>query len=231
MAASDHANEALRVYPSRTADDGGWWCAAYGDLKAPQGWEFLPAGDAFVTQQVKRAGPHWVVVRARKGYTETLGILAPPSIIKAACSLAEETATRRKQARARSGERRLAQEQTYRKQFVEAVLRYLDFAPRHSALTREIADGAAQQATAVGSGRVGRTSKLTLEAKAELAARAYIRHNYTRYEERMAREGLFEVDSFVHHTIKEQAQEEVDQFLERHRRKRGPRASSERSKR
>ena len=81
------------------------------------------------------------------------------------------------------------------------MLRYLNFSPRHRALAKEIADGAAQQATAVGSGRVGRTSKLTLEEKVELAARAYIRHHHAHYEERLVEAGLFELDSFVHHMI------------------------------
>ena len=220
MAGSDHADEVLRVYASRTLDNG-WWCPVYGDLKAPVGWEFLPRGDAFVTRQVKRLGPHWVVVRRGKGYTETLGLLAPAASINTARGLASETAARREATRAASGERREKQEQAYRQQFSEAVLRILDFAPRHRALALEIAEGAAQQATEVGSGRVGRTAKLSLEEKAELAARAYIRHQYTRYEERIIKAGLFEPDHGdpVYRDLRARAQEEVDEFLERHRRR------------
>lgn len=218
MATSDHADEVLRVYASRTLDNG-WWCPSYGDLESPQGWEFVPRGDAFVTRQVKKLGPHWVVVRRGKGYTETLGLLAPPASIETARVLASETAARREAVRAASGERREKQEQVYRQQFAEAVLRILDFAPRYRALAQKIAEEAAQQATEVGSGRVGRTAKLTLEEKAELAARAYIRHHHTRYEERLMKAGLFEPDHGdpVYRDLRARAQEEVDEFLEQHR--------------
>lgn len=216
MAVSQHAGEVLRVYPSKTNDDG-WWCPQYGDIETPEGWGSLPAGDAFITRQVKRLGPHWIVVRARKGYTQTLGVLAPSENIEKARKLAEDTAARREIARSNSRERREQQEQDYRKRFAEAVLQYLDFAPRYRAMAQRIAEGSSQQATVVGSGRVGRTAKLSLEQKAELAARAYIRHHYTKYEDRLLESGLVELDSFAHRDIREQAHEEVDEFLEKHR--------------
>lgn len=221
MAASDHADELLRVYASRTLDNG-WWCPSYGDLESPQGWEFLPRGDAFETRQVKRLGLHWVVVMRRKDYTETLGLLAPATSIEAARGLASETAARREATRAVSRERREKQEQVYGWQFAEAVLRFLDFAPRYRALAQRIAEGAAQRSTEVSSGRVGRTAKLSLEEKAALAARAYIRHHHTKYEERLLEAGIFEphADDYVYREVRQQAQEEVDEFLERHRRQR-----------
>lgn len=219
MAASDHDDELLVVYPSRTTDDS-WWCATYGDLKAPQGWEFLPRGDAFITRQVKRLGLYWVVVRKRKDYTEPLGLLAPATSIEAARALASETASRREVTRAVSRERREKQEQIYRQQFAEAVIRFLEFAPRYRALARKIAEGVAEHATEVGSDRVGRTAKLSLEEKAELAARAYIRHHHTKYEERLLRVGLFEPshDDPIYRDLRQEAHEEVNEFLERHRR-------------
>lgn len=217
MAASNHAGEVLRVYPSRTIDEG-WWSPEYGDIEAPRGWEFLPAGDAFVTREVKRRGPCWVVVRAREGYTQTLGLLAPRTSIQAARAEAEETAADREATRERSRLRREDQQRAYARQFAEAVLRFLGFAPRYRVMAEEIAQGAAERATAVGSGRVGRTAKLSLEAKAELAARAYIRHRHTSYEERLIEEGLFDLDTLTYHDVRTQAREEVDEFLERHRR-------------
>ncbi|MEW5933887.1 MAG: DUF2293 domain-containing protein, partial [Bacillota bacterium] len=91
---------------------------------------------------------------------------------------------------------------------------YLDFAPEHSALAEEVARAAAARAAAVGTGRVGRTRQLALEEKAALAARAYIRHRYTRYEEILAQPFAEE----FYRGIKAAAQDEVDEFLERHRR-------------
>lgn len=73
----------------------------------------------------------------------------------------------------------------------------------------------------MGSGRVGRTSKLSLEEKAELAARAYIRHNHTRYEDRLMNAGPLEpdLDDPLYRELRARAHEEVDRFLERRRRK------------
>lgn len=216
MPSDDHSDEILRVWPSRT-DDKDWWSPLYGDIDTPAGWDSQEPGDPFITRQIKQMGPYWVALRARKGYTETLGILAPAANIEAARRLAQETAARRSAARARSQEQRARRETSYRQVFAEAVLRYLDFAPRYRALARKIAEAVAAHATAVSSGRVGRTAKLSLEDKAELAARAYIRHRYTKYEDRLAREGLFDVGREVHRDIRSDAQEEVDEFLEKHR--------------
>lgn len=50
----------------------GYWNPERGNLTVPGGWGFVPAGDAFVTREVKK-GPHWVLVKRRKGYAATLG--------------------------------------------------------------------------------------------------------------------------------------------------------------
>lgn len=216
MPSADHSDEILRVWPSRT-EDKAWWSPLYGDIDTPAGWDSQEPGNPFITRRVKLMGPYWVALRARKGHTETLGILAPAANIEAATRLAEETEAARSAARTRSQGQRIRRETAYRQLFADAVLRYLDFAPRYQALALKIAKAVADRATAVGSGRVGRTAKLTLEDKAELAARAYIRHRYTKYEDR-ARDGLFDLDREVHLVIRDGSQEEVDEFLEKHRR-------------
>lgn len=208
----------LGVYPARPeeipgGDEGwdAWWTPGLGLVRTPPGWVFLPRGKRFVTRKVKEWGRYWVVLRRRPGYTETLGLLAPEEAAAEALRLAEEVRGRRRAASARARERA---EERYRRQLEQAMLAYLDFAPEHSVLAEEIARGAASRAAVVGSGRVGRTRKLALEEKAALAARAYIRHRYTRYEEMLAQpfaEGFYR-------GIKAAAQEEVDEFLERHRR-------------
>ena len=66
------------------------------------------------------------------------------------------------------------------------------------------------------SGRVGRTQKLTLKEKAALAARAYIRHKYTSYDDQLIEYGPSS-DS-LYRDIKRDAQEEIEAFLGRHRR-------------
>ena len=218
MSDSGRADEVLRVHRSRTLD-GGFWSPAYGDLSGPKEWEFLPAGDANLTRTVKRLGPHWVVVKSGKGYTRTVGVLAPSPSVGEARKLAETTEVRRLNTRKQSLERRQRQEGRYKQCFAEAVLKYLSFAPRHADVAQRIAEGAAQRATVVGSGRVGRTQTLSLEEKAELAARAYIRHRHTKFEDRLiGHEAFLEPEDFAYREAKAEAHEEVDEFLRRHRR-------------
>lgn len=220
MKPDDYAQEVLKVYASRTLD-GCWWHPEHGDLKGPAEWEFLPPGDAYLTRTVKRLGPHWVVLKRGKGYTATVGVLAPAANVQEARRLAEETKARRESTRERSQQRREQKERSYRERFAEAVLRYLDFASGHGKLAKEIAEGAAERATEVGSGRVGRTAKLALEEKAELAARAYVRHRHTGFEERLIDASLFDVADYVYREARAESREEVDEFLRRHRRRGG----------
>jgi len=191
-----------------------------------EGWESLPPGDAFVTRQVKLMGPHWVAKNAAKGYTKTLGIWAPKENIEAAQRLAEETSAQREAKRVVSRTQRQKQEAKYREQFAEAVSEYLDFAPKHEQLAHDIAKAVAERATEVGSERVGRTRKLSLEEKARLAARAHIRHNCTKYEDRLFdSEFQSELGHYLsrkiksYGEIKSEAEEAVDKFLNRHRKR------------
>ncbi|MFW0859078.1 MAG: DUF2293 domain-containing protein [Dehalococcoidia bacterium] len=217
----DHSDEILWVYPPRTESQN-WWCRQYGDIEIPERWESLSPGDAFVTRQVKLMGPHWVAKKRAKGYTKTLGIWAPKENIEAAQKLAEETRAQREANRVISRAARERQEVKYQEQFAEAVYKYLGFAPRHEKLARDIARGVAEHATQVGSDRVGRTRKLPLEEKAMLAARAYIRHNYTKYEDRLLNSEfpLESGDYLCYRGIKSEANEAVDKFLSHHQNRR-----------
>jgi len=213
----DHSDEILWVYPPRTESEN-WWCRQYGNIEIPDGWESLPPGDAFVTRQVKLMGPHWVAKKRAKEYTKTLGIWAPKENIEAAKKLAEETTAQREAKRVVSRKQREKQEAKYRERFTEAVYEYLNFSPRYQKLARHIANAVARRATEVGSERVGRTSKLTLEEKAGLAARAHIRHNYTKYEEQLlSSDLLLEPGDYLYWEVKSEAQEAVDEFLDSHR--------------
>ncbi len=118
------------------------------------------------------------------------------------------------------GERQRARvEDKYRQDFEVAVREWLNFAERHAALADEIAAGAAERAVAVSSGRVGRTKRLTLEERAALAGRAFIRHRFTDYEHHLGAIDPWEseVDEFEYRDIKQDAHIAVDAFLEAHR--------------
>ena len=213
----------LDVYEGRSSD---LWHPEHGDLADPEGWEFLPSGDAFVTRTVKAAGVYWTVWRPRgrgRDHRRKLGLLAPRQAIAAARARAAETAEQRAGQRAAGARHRAGAEAAYRTEFEAAVVAWLDFAPRHRRLAEEIARGAAERAVVVGSGRVGRTHALPLDERARLAARAHIRHRYCDYEdqldeERFGDEAEFEeLDGESYRRIKQRAQQLVDEFIDRHR--------------
>jgi hypothetical protein len=148
-------------------------------------------------------------------YRRVLGLLAPAATIAGAREQAAESATVRSARRTQGAAYRARKEDAYRLELSEAIVAFLDFAPAHAALARTIADDAAQRAGEVGSGRVGRTKKLTLDERAALAARALIRHRYTDYEERLDTE-VWD-DDFLYRAVKSDAHYEVDQYIAAHR--------------
>ena len=112
-------------------------------------------------------------------------------------------------------------EADYQSELRDTVVRWLDLAPEHHDLAARIADGAATQATVVGSGRVGRTKTISVDERAALAARAYIRHHHTDYHERLdnASVGLGDdIDDDDYRKIKRVAHDEVEALLDAHRR-------------
>lgn len=224
MVDEDPAGLHLEVYDTKS----GLWHPELGDLDRPDGWELLPSGDAFLTRQVKATGHYWVLFRpkGRGQHRRQLGLLAPIEAIAAAREAAAVTAARRETRRESSSRQRERTETAYRAEFEDAVLRWLAFAPQHQVIADEIARGAADRAAVVGSGRVGRTKQLTLDERAALAARAFIRHRHTDYEDKLFSLELSEldIDSDVgiddvgdYREIRRTAHGEVDAFLEQHR--------------
>jgi hypothetical protein len=222
MVDDDPAGLHLEVYDTKA----GLWHPELGDLEQPAGWTFLAAGDAFLTRRVKAAGLYWELFRpkGRGQHRRKLGLLAPVEAIAAARVAATVTASRRETQRESSSRQRDQAEAAYRGEFEAAVLRWLAFAPEHQLIADEIARGAVDRAAVVGSGRVGRTKQLTLEERAALAARAYIRHRHTDYEDRLFSLEVSELDIDSdngdvgdYREIKWRAQREVDAFVEQHR--------------
>lgn len=179
---------------------------------------------------MKAVGDYWVLFRpkGRGQHRRQLGLLAPIESIAAAREAAAVTAARRETQRESSSRQRERAETVYRAEFEEAVLRWLAFAPQHQEIADEIARGAVDRASLVGSGRVGRTKQLTLDERAALAARAFIRHRHTDYEDRLFSLELSELDLDTdldagvgevgdYREIKRMAHREVDAFLEQHR--------------
>ncbi len=212
----------LDVYVTRE----GPWNPAHGDIEIPDGWEFLPSGDAFVTRRVKAAGMYWVAWRPRgrnRAHRRRLGLWAPKDAIETAWAEAAATKEQRATRREQGTQQREKQEVVYRDELEVAIRRFLAFAPEHSELADEIAQEAAARAAEVGSGRVGRTRTLSLEERASLAGRALIRHRHTSYEDDVFHASIEDPwdEGFWHRGIKVDAQRDVDDFLDRHREPQG----------
>lgn len=223
MEEGDLSGEHLDVYDRGS----GPWNPEHGEVDVPEGWEFLPSGDAFVTRRVKAAGRYWVAWRPRSRtvpHRRLEGLWAPAEAIAAAQRAAEDSQARRAVTRETSARSRERAEAKYRSEMKAAILVYLDFAPRHAELAQTIAEEAAFRAAVVGSGRVGRTRTIPLAERAELAARAHIRHRHTAYEQRLEQgfearleHLLFGIDDEDYREIKRDAHAAVDDFLEKHR--------------
>ena len=98
-------------------------------------------------------------------------------------------------------------------------MRFLAFAPPYRELEQRIAKETAAHAAVVGSGRVGRTRNLTLDDRAALSARAYIRHRFTSYHDDLDSLSPEHWDEeYFYREIKGAANEAVDGFLLEHRR-------------
>jgi hypothetical protein len=172
------ATEHLDVYATKN----GQWNPEHGDIEIPADWEFLPSGDAFLTRTVKASDTYWVSWQPRsrqRQHRRLLGLWAPSQVIAAAQVRADETAERRAAKRVVGAQSRERQEDRYRRELEDAIERFLAFAPAYEELQQRIAKETAAHAAVVGSGRVGRTRQLTLDDRAALSARAYIRHRFT----------------------------------------------------
>ena len=208
----------LDVYTTKN----GQWNPEHGDIEIPAGWEYLPSGDAFVTRTVKAAGAYWLSWQPRSRHRQhrrLLGLWAPSQAIAEAQVRAEETASRRAAKRALGAQSRQRQEERYRDELEEAIARFLAFAPAHQGLERQIAKETAAHAAVVGSGRVGRTRKITIDERAALSVRAYIRHCFTSYHDDLdALSPEHWDEEYLYREIKGTANEAVDRFLLEHRR-------------
>lgn len=218
VAEVDLTQQHLDVYDTRA----GPWNPEHGAVTIPDDWQFLPSGDAYITRTVKAAGQYWLAWRPRgknRPHRRRLGLWAPAETIERARAAADQTASRRARGRQQGARQRARAEDRYRTELAAAIIHFLAFHPAHHELAAEIADGAARQAAAVGSGRVGRTRTLSLEERAALAARAWVRHRYTDYEDRLDTtfgDDLL-LDELTYRAVKSAANQAVDDFITAHR--------------
>ena len=152
--------------------------------KVPAGWELLPPGDAALTRRVKAAGEHWLIQEKKGRKVFSKGIWAPSATIARIqkdleAERSTESFAKRKQADA---VRREKAQTEYVEDFTEAVVGFLAFHPSHSQLAKQLAKVVSDHATPVGSGTVARTKRIPVEARAEAAVIAWMRHQTTAYD-------------------------------------------------
>jgi hypothetical protein len=153
-------------------------------LTVPAGWSLLPPGDAGLTGRVKKAGEHWVVQEKKGRKLFSRGVYAPTATIeRIRAELAAERSTESYAKRRASDVRRREAAQTaYVEDFFGAIVDFLAFSPEHADLARRLARAVADHATPVGSGTVARTERIPIEARAEAAVIAWMRHQTTAYD-------------------------------------------------
>jgi hypothetical protein len=125
-----------------------------------------------------------MVVEKKGRKTFSQGLWAPQkNIATARAALAAERATAAyAHRRAAEKTRRDRAQEAYVQSFDEAVMAFLDFAPRYGDLGRELATRVSRHATPVGSGTVARTERISIEQRAEAAVIAWMRHQTTAYD-------------------------------------------------
>jgi len=153
-------------------------------LSPPEGWEFLPAGDAGITKKVTAKGIFWRVQAQRGRRLTSRGIWAPAETIAKAKQEAEavrSTAAYKKKLDS-DRQRRSRKQAGYEKDFCLEVRTFLSFAACHQELEKEMAEAITAHAVPVGSGTVARTTMIPIEERAAKAVIAWMRHQTTAYE-------------------------------------------------
>lgn len=153
-------------------------------LTPPDGWAFLPAGDAGVTRKVIAKGIFWRVQTQMGRRIISKGLWAPGETIARAKQEVEAVrSTDAYKKKLDSDRQRRAKKQgEYEKDFCHEVSTFLAFAPRYQELEKDMAEAITVHAVPVGSGTVARTTMIPVEERAAKAVIAWMRHQTTAYE-------------------------------------------------
>ena len=151
----------------------------------PEGWAFLPAGDAGVTRKVSSAGVFWRVQVKMGRRIISKGLWAPKNTIELAVLQMQSTRqTELYQKKVEAAKRRREKIQTeYVDDFCNQVERFLNFHPIYKDMGAKMAKLVSLHATPVGSGTVARTATISIEERASRAVIAWMRHQTTAYDQ------------------------------------------------
>lgn len=154
------------------------------EVRIPEGWAFLPAGDGPLTKLVKAKGATWLVQVTRKRRKISQGVWAHEDHIRRA---REEIEAKRSapdylKNREKALERREKKHREYHTTFIASIESFLNFHQRYEDLAHQLARIVAEHATPVGSGTVARTEQIPLSKRASYAVIAWMRHETTGYD-------------------------------------------------
>ena len=151
----------------------------------PEGWAFLPAGDAGVTRKVSSAGVFWRVQVKMGRRIISKGLWAPKNTIELVVLQMQSTRqTELYQKKVEAAKRRREKIQTeYVDDFCNQVERFLNFHPIYKDMGAKMAKLVSLHATPVGSGTVARTATISIEERASRAVIAWMRHQTTAYDQ------------------------------------------------
>lgn len=155
----------------------------------PKGYALLKKGNAYRTSLCKRKTidakkPLYIV----KDKSKIVGVRAPKWILSQVFAEDRETKDRRRAV--------VAGRDSHAKTAFEAAIK-----AQFSIIPDDEAGIVAEKALKKRSGRVGRTSTLSLETKARLAVLAHIRHCHTNYDQLVEKKGKDEARKQVHAKI------------------------------
>lgn len=155
------------------------------EISPPEGWIFVPSGNPGLTRRLKATGEYWVQVHRRKNRIEAQGIWTDGRRVPGiqARLEAEHSSASYRQKLEAARKAREEKQDAYVVAFRQAVVDFLDFAPRYHDLAWDLADAVTDQAVPVGSGTVARTERIPLSARAEAAVIAWMRHQTTAYDQ------------------------------------------------
>lgn len=157
----------------------------YGNCEPPpEGWDFLPAGDAGLTRKVTNHGDYWKVEIRKGRRTTSKGVWAPAEIITNAKNEVSETrsTTAYKKRKEYSEEYRDRKQREYKIRFHSEVRMFLSFSPQYEDKEKQMASLVTAHAIPVGSGTVARTTLIPVEERASRAVIAWMRHHTTVYD-------------------------------------------------
>jgi len=161
----------------------GYWCQKYGEFnELPDGWDILPKGDAALTKRVHK-GPHWILMKKQAEYSELIGTASPvENIERAFIELGgDEGAIRRQKGKQKGQQRR---EEIITSKLKTAIRRCFPNIPK-SDLDNVISTSRSKRAVGTAQWLYFKTAESDepFDLAASLAVRAYVRHEYTNYDE------------------------------------------------